>query len=98
MHILQTEQKHWYSVIERILHVVKFLAKQNLVFRESSNKLFESEWQFLESYRNDISVWFHNVRTYSQDTAEKKNDESVPTYLGNIIQNEIISLIADNIR
>lgn len=39
--ILQAEQKHWYSVIERILHVVKFLPKQNLAFRGSSSKLFE---------------------------------------------------------
>jgi len=42
-HILQAEQKHWYSVIERILHVVKFLAKQNLAFRGSSNKLFQPD-------------------------------------------------------
>lgn len=28
--ILQAEQKHWYSVIERIVHVVKFLAKAEL--------------------------------------------------------------------
>lgn len=29
---------------------------------------------------------------------QTKNDENMLTYLGNIIQNEIISLVADNIR
>jgi len=29
---------------------------------------------------------------------QKKDNENMPTYLGHVIQNEIISLVADNIR
>jgi len=96
--ILQTEQKHWYSVIERILHVVKFLAKQNLAFRGSSNKLFESNnGNFLKAIEM-ISHFDPVMSEHILRIQQRKNDEIMPTYLGNIIQNEIISLVANKIQ
>ncbi|XP_026475789.1 uncharacterized protein LOC113380998, partial [Ctenocephalides felis] len=40
--LYEMEKRHWRSALERIIEIIKFLASQNIAFRGSSDKLYES--------------------------------------------------------
>lgn len=95
--LFEAEKRHWFSVIERILHVVRFLSQQNLAFRGSSSQLFEHDnGNFLKII--EMISRFDPVMSEHVRRVQNKQNQHLPTYLGNVIQNEIISLLADNIK
>jgi len=79
---------------------VKFLPKQNLAFRGSSNKLFQPDnGNFLKAI--EMISQFDPMSEHILRIQQKKDNENMPTYLSHskyLGQNEIISLVADNIR
>lgn len=48
--LLESERQHWYSVIQRIIAIIQYLSRQSLVFRGSSDTLYEdSNGNFLKA-------------------------------------------------
>ncbi len=39
--LLEAERRHWFSVIQGIISVIKYLWRQSLAFRGSSDALYE---------------------------------------------------------
>ncbi|PWA52825.1 zinc finger MYM-type protein 1 [Artemisia annua] len=91
----EKERDHWINVILRIISVVKFLAKRNLAFRGTTEKLYKkSNGNFLgliEMLQEFDPVIKEHVRRIT-------NDEMHVHYLGHTIQNELILLLAHEIK
>lgn len=97
LRLYELEKAHWYGVIERLLSIVKFLSKQCLAFRGSTEKLFAPNngnflqlAQLISHFDPVLSEHIRRVQTSKQG--------SMPHYLGMQIQNEMILLLAEAIR
>ncbi|XP_010419458.1 PREDICTED: zinc finger MYM-type protein 1-like [Camelina sativa] len=93
--VINKERIHWRHVLLRILAVVKTLAKQNLAFRGSNDKIGEEDCgnflSFIEMIADFDPVIIEHLRRY-------KEDESQCHFLSNRIQNELIALLANEIK
>lgn len=94
--LINFEKKRWKAVIERIVYVIQFLARQNLAFRGHSNKLYESNngnfLKLMETIAQFDNIIAEHISRITHDSAR------MPHYLGDKIQNEIISLIGEKIK
>ncbi|CAN0925948.1 Zinc finger MYM-type protein 1 [Linum grandiflorum] len=91
----EKEQCHRRNVLLRIISMVKFLAKRNIAFRGSNEKLFENSngnflglVEMLNEFDPVIQEHVHRIT----------NDEIHHHYLGHKIQNGIILLLANSIK
>jgi len=90
--VYEREKRHWRSVLERIIEIIKYLAKQNLALRGSSDIIFQkNNGNFLKLVElfSKFDIVMENHLAKIQNT-----EKDTVHYLGKNIQNEIISLIS----
>nr|XP_011460630.1 PREDICTED: zinc finger MYM-type protein 1-like [Fragaria vesca subsp. vesca] len=88
---IKKSKVHWRMVLCRLVSIVKFLAKQNLAFRGSKEKLFEdSNGNFMAAVKM-IAEWDLVMKEH----IEKKVHHH---YLSHKIQNKLICLLAYEIK
>lgn len=95
---IDKEGKRWYEVIKRIIFVIQFLATQNLAFRGKSNKLYErNNGNFLKCIEM-LEKFDPFILEHTRRVTKDADFKNMPSYLGDKIQNEILALLASNIK
>ncbi|XP_050896390.1 uncharacterized protein LOC127103155 [Lathyrus oleraceus] len=91
----EKENDHWKNVLKRVISIVKFLAKHNLAFRGSKEKLYEdSNGNFL-----GLIEMLAEFDPIIQEHVRRVTTQKVHIhYLGHNIQNELISLLGYTIK
>lgn len=77
LRLLESEKKHWYDVIERIIAIIKFLSRQCLAFRGTSKKLYEhNNGNFLKAIEmiSSFAVMREHIRRI--ELLKSKNDSN----------------------
>lgn len=99
--LLDSKKKHWINVLEIVISVIKFLARQCLAFRGTSKTLYEHDngnfLKAIEMIASFDSVMEENLHKIV--VSETKNDSSCKVYyLEDSIQNEIIKILGRTIK
>ncbi|XP_059290873.1 uncharacterized protein LOC132044404 [Lycium ferocissimum] len=92
---INRDRAHWKNVLSRIIAVIKTLGKNNLAFRGKNEKTYqESNGNFLSLI--EMIAEFDPVM--QEHIWRIKHDEILNNYLGHNIQNELINLLASEIK
>ncbi|KAL9686151.1 hypothetical protein QQ045_023606 [Rhodiola kirilowii] len=92
---IKIETEHWRNVLQRLFTVVKYLAKQSLAFRGTNEKIYdESNGNFMALVKM-VAEWDSTLKEHLR---RKQNHEIQFHYLSHKIQNELILLIAAEIK
>ncbi|XP_050874991.1 uncharacterized protein LOC127078594 [Lathyrus oleraceus] len=93
--LIEKEKDHWKNVLKRVISIVKFLAKHNLAFRGSKEKLYEdSNGNFL-----GLIEMLAEFDPIIQEHVRRVTTQKVHIhYLGHNIQNELISFLGYAIK
>ncbi|CAM8911310.1 unnamed protein product [Rhodiola kirilowii] len=92
---IKSETEHWRKVLQRLIAVVKYLAKQSLAFRGTNEKIYdESNGNFMALVKM-VAEWDSTLKEHLR---RKQNHEIQFHYLSHKIQNELILLIAAEIK
>ncbi|XP_035214127.1 zinc finger MYM-type protein 1-like [Stegodyphus dumicola] len=95
--LYELEKNHWRAVIERLMLIVRYLSRQCLAFRGSSQKLFQPDNGNFLQLTQMISK-FDAVLSEHLRRIQSKNYKNAPHYLGWEHQNEMIKLLATTIQ
>ncbi|GKC60163.1 zinc finger MYM-type protein 1-like protein [Tanacetum coccineum] len=91
----EKERDHWKNVIFRIICIVKFLAKHNLAFRGSNERLHQNNNGNFLGLIEMLEVFDPFIKEHVRRIT---SEEVHVHYLGHNIQNELIQLLAREIR
>ncbi|XP_076886020.1 uncharacterized protein LOC143535729 [Bidens hawaiensis] len=89
------ERDYWIQVLLRIVALVKFLAKNNLAFRGTKEKLYQKG---NENFLGLVEMLEEFDPVIKEHVRRIINDEVHVHYLGHNIQNELIFMIAQEIK
>lgn len=88
--------KHWVAVLERIINIIHFLARQCQALRGKSDKIYNSDnGNFLKLV--EYTSNFDNVLA-EHIALIQKSESCLTHYLGHNIQNELIQLLGERIK
>ena len=94
---VREEEKRWKEILRRIFDVIAFLSKQNLSFRghrEDLRNETSNHGNFLELMLL-LSKYDHVM---AEHLAKLKETPYVVSYLSPVVQNELIDIIANEVR
>ncbi|GJS48276.1 zinc finger MYM-type protein 1-like protein [Tanacetum coccineum] len=91
----EKEIDHWKNVIFRVICIVKFLAKHNLAFRGSNERLHQNNNGNFLGLIEMLEVFDPFIKEHVRRIT---SEEVHFHYLGHSIQNELIQLLAHEIR
>ncbi|XP_024196409.1 uncharacterized protein LOC112199664 [Rosa chinensis] len=92
---IRKEKEHWRNVLKRIIAIVKFLAKNNLAFRGTNERLYEPDNGHFLGLVETVA----ECEEVMEEHCRRINSSEIHHhYLGHNIQNELLHMIAIEIK
>ncbi|XP_060968116.1 uncharacterized protein LOC115717702 [Cannabis sativa] len=92
---INKEKEHWRNILKRIISLIKCLAKNNLAFHGSHEKIYQENngnfLSFIEMITEFDPIMKEHIRRIQNGKIHKH-------YLGHNIQNELIQVLAHKIK